>query len=285
MSNFETFATVSASFRDAYGCWIQLLKNLVERGQLVSPRGKVTRELLGATFRLDDMRNNIISHPGRQLNYRFMIAEWLWIALGQNDVETLAKYNKRMREFSDDGITLAGAYGPRIRRQLAHVTSTLSADPNSRQAVLTIWDQSPKPSKDIPCTISMQFIIREDKLHMLVTMRSSDIWLGLPYDIFSFSQIGNSIAGELKVLPGSLMMTLGSSHLYEEHFDLAETVCLEQYQGETFVSPLLPGWPFTSVFRSFTSGTPLVAPWEIYRQALRKTTSLEALSALTEWAS
>src|SRR4029077_7523726 len=135
-----------------------------------------------------DMRYPVVrARPG--LNRRFMAAEALWIIDGRNDVEFLAQHVPKMREFSDDGQTLSGAYGPRIKGQLHYVLDTLRRDRDTRQGALTIWLPSPASSRDLPCTMSMTFQIRDDRLDAHVFMRSSEIWMGLPYDIFSFTMV------------------------------------------------------------------------------------------------
>jgi thymidylate synthase len=128
-----------------------------------------------------------------------------------------------MREFSDDGLTLTGAYGPKIVAQLGYVVDTIYADADTRQATLTLWTPSPVSSKDIPCTVAMDFKLRGGKLNMCVFMRSSDIWLGMPYDMFSFACVAYTVIARLRkhtdfndIEPGFLWITAASSHLYED---------------------------------------------------------------------
>jgi thymidylate synthase len=161
-----------------------------------------------------------------------MAAEALWILDGSDQLSELVRYNPNMAAFSDDGVTLAGAYGPRIMPQIPYVVSKLREDRDTRQAALTIWTPSPAPSKDIPCTVAMDFKVRDGKLNLHVFMRSSDIWLGLPYDVFSFSCVAYLVCSILgDVTPGTLYLTAASSHLYERHWgekigDPPETECL-----------------------------------------------------------
>lgn len=207
--------------------WSNQIKKLLDVETVVSPRGQATQELRHQTmiFPLDSC---IITVPERKLNYRFMLAEAAWILRGRSDVDYLAQYNPNMMQFSDDGCTLAGAYGPPIHRQMQYVTDKLNADPDSRQAALTIWRPNPSPSKDIPCTIAMIFMVRRNLLNVHVFMRSSDIWLGVPYDIFSFSMVGLHVMNHLKwnVRPGSLYLTMASSHLYDRNKDAASQLIL-----------------------------------------------------------
>jgi len=224
-----------------------------------------------------DLTQNILVHPARALNYRFMIAEWLWIAAHRNDVATLARYNKKMAEFSDDGVTLAGAYGPRMADQVDYLLEQLKK-PVSRQAVATIWRPCPAPSKDIPCTVAWQLLAREGKLHGIVTMRSSDVWLGLPYDFHAFTQLNSGVAGEMNLEPGGLTFNLGSSHLYDQDREKALTVLSRPDELRCVRSPRLPGRPPADAILDWSDD--LVHPWSVYRDVLKATTSLEALNRL-----
>lgn len=168
---------------------------------------------------IQDYSYNILYHPERNLNYKFMVAEWLWIANGLDTVKTIAYFNKKYLEFTDDGVVLYGAYGPPWVAQKAYVLKKLRKDPDSRQGVISLWKPSPPDSKDVPCTLTMQYLIREGNLDVVVNMRSSDIYLGIPYDIFTFSQLANEIAFELNVKRGRLIMQIGSSHMYEDDIE------------------------------------------------------------------
>jgi thymidylate synthase len=203
-------------------------------GTVCAPRGKRIRELPHQTV-IVDLSYPVLRCPARGLNYRFLAAEASWICRGSNRLADLTPYNPRMAEFSDDGETLAGAYGPRVLHQLPYVVRTLLQDRDTRQAALTLWTPCPRPSKDVPCTIALDFKIRDNRLNVHAFMRSSDAWLGLPYDVFSFTSVGLLVletynhhrhrcaaqTGEAlpAVRPGTLYLTAASMHLYEEHWD------------------------------------------------------------------
>ncbi len=216
--------------------WLTGLTNLLKGGSHVAPRHRGTIELLQQTFTVDLFRP-VVRCPVRKLNYSFMAAEAYWILTGDDTVAGIAPYNSHIAQFSDDGQKFEGAYGPRIKEQLSWVIGKLLDDPETRQAGIVIWRDKPAPSKDIPCTIAIWFTIRDHRLNTHVFMRSSDIWLGLPYDIFSFSMLGwlvtgrlnelRSQCGELSVLPGTLYLTAASSHLYDTNRATAEEVIRE----------------------------------------------------------
>lgn len=192
--------------------------------RVVRPRGLNTFEHTAPMVLEIDPYYPLVSFAGRKLNYKFAAAEALWIITGRNDLEYLTQYNSNMTKFSDDGITLTGAYGPRINSQLDYVVNALAEDPATRQACLTIWERSPNPSKDIPCTVAMVFQLRDGRLDCHTFMRSSDVFLGLPYDMFSFSMVMRLVldtyhlrsgTSKMSVLLGTLYLYAASSHLYE----------------------------------------------------------------------
>ena len=122
-------------------------------------------------------------------------------------------------KYSDDGNIFYGAYGPQIKPQIDYVINKIIEDINTRQAVATIWIRNPNPSKDIPCTVSVQWLVRDGVLHCINTMRSSDLWLGWPYDIFNFTMLTALIGLKLKengvaVELGNITLQTGSQHLY-----------------------------------------------------------------------
>lgn len=252
------------------------------RGDLTSPRKKLTREQLGVSIRLEDSLSNIIVSDKITTNYRFMVAEWLWMLYGLSSVTPLARYNSKMLEFSDDGVALSGAYGPKIVAQAEYVLRKLREDSDTRQAVMTIWERNPKPSKDIPCTVAAQFIRRHEILNAIWTMRSSDTWLGLKYDIFCFSQMLNYFAGCLGLIPGFLQINLGSSHIYEEHWEAAtEFLGSASFISSPILKPPAPPLLLECLKDGNCEDEELISePWLRYGDVLMSKTSAAALEIL-----
>lgn len=194
-------------------------------GDRVSPRGKMCYETRGVTLVLDDPTQNVVTHRTRRLNYHFMVAEWLWVLHGLSDVTTIAGYNKSISAFSDDNEKFFGAYGPRIRRDLLACEELLRRDHATRQAVMLTWRPEAlwMPTKDVPCTLTWQFFIRKERLELHVSMRSNDVWLGLPYDLYNFTQIQRQLAARLDVGVGPYYHHVGSLHLYEQNIEKAQS--------------------------------------------------------------
>ncbi|UOF79439.1 pyrimidine hmase [Caudoviricetes sp.] len=211
---------------DASSVWLDTLRRILSSGFEVSPRGRLTKELLQHTL-IISMRRPVVTVVERKLNYQFMAAEAHWILSGDDTVAGIAPWNKNIAQFSDDGERFFGAYGPKIVGQLDYVVAKLLADQDTRQAGLTIWRENPPATKDVPCTVAIFANIRDTTLNLHVFMRSSDAWLGVPYDVFNFSMLGHLICcrlndhhrtGEATVVPGRLYLTAASSHLYEPNW-------------------------------------------------------------------
>jgi thymidylate synthase len=207
--------------------WLRNLERVVLDGKAHAPRQQGTQEVLGYSSMID-MRFPVMTVKERKLSFQFMAAEALWILNGDDRVSSIAPYAPSIAKFSDDGERFFGAYGPRVMNQIYGVIEKLAQDQSTRQAVLTTWRQNPPASKDIPCTISAQWLIRDGKIHCIDTMRSSDLWLGWPYDVFNFTSITMFIAlsllwkCNLRLSLGNLWLQAGSQHLYDRDFKRAQ---------------------------------------------------------------
>lgn len=289
----KTYYTAQEMYHD-------VLQQILENGLETSPRGQQTKELLGYGFHLEDAHNNLIAYPDRALNYYFSVAEWLWIMLGQNDVATISRFNSKIADFSDDGVTFSGAYGPLFTEQLSYVLDKLRSDADSRQAVITLWRPRPGYSSDIPCTVVFQYLLREDKLHAVTYMRSNDAWLGLPYDQFNFTRMQAYVAAALDVPAGSYTHLTGSLHLYDWAYEQAGALVEGGYNDSDALSspPLTYPMPHRvrSVFNHLAlhdleapleSGDPLLRdipmPWSMYLRILAYRT-LKETRLPREWA-
>lgn len=247
----------SSSFQNLYK---ETIKTLIESPDFVcSPRGMKVNELLFATLVLENPRNRIVVSPAREPNYGFGVGEFLWYVTGKQDLDTMLYYNKRMKKFSDDGKTLNSAYGHRMfsyvknengidtwTTQWEAALKKLSNDRDTRQAVIHInqpHDQV-KLTRDVPCTLSIMFFIRENKLFMRNQMRSNDIIWGTLYDIYSFTLFHELMLNDLKkVYPelelGPYVHQADSLHLYEQHFEMANKIVAEPFHDVEPQKPII----------------------------------------------
>jgi thymidylate synthase len=223
-----------------------IIKHIIDFGRNVSPRGMITKELIGYSFSLEDPAYNVVTQATRKVSLPFMAAEGMWILSGSNDARLITPYNSNIKAFADDGLFFRGAYGPKVMDQMPYIIQTLRDDPESRQALLTIWRERPGPSKDIPCTITMQFFVRDQRLHMVVYMRSNDAWLGLPYDVYNFTLIQRYVASLLVLDVGRYHHHVGSLHLYQKNWAKAELLLREPLsfipivQSDPLTAPMPP---------------------------------------------
>lgn len=207
---------------DTNSIWKKCISDVMAKGTESSPRGKRISELLGYSYSIQ-MQSSVITLASRKMNYGFMLAEAAWIVSGSNWLDDITPYMKRYSDFSDDGIMLHGAYGPKVVDQLMYVVNCIENDIDTRQAVINIWREKPGISKDIPCTLNMQFLVRNDRLHCVTNMRSQDAVLGMSYDVFTFSMVANMVRillanRGINVGLGVLHVNVGSFHIYQEHF-------------------------------------------------------------------
>ncbi len=204
--------------------WRTAMRHVLSAGDVIAPRGQHCREVRGATLELLYPDHNLLISRKRHLNYHFGVAEWLWMLHGLNDVKTISAYNSKIGAYSDDGETFYGAYGPSLVRDLPRVVELLLRDPDSRQAIVQTWktDALSYKTKDVPCTVTWHFMLRKRELELQVFMRSNDLWLGFPYDVFNFTQIQRWVAAQLNVAPGRYRHTVGSLHIYERDIPAIE---------------------------------------------------------------
>lgn len=196
-------------------------------GREVSPRGMKTVEIEDALILVNNPWATLPLGVGRGVVPGIGAVEALQLLAGVSVPKTVIAVGPQFANYAEDSGLFHGAYGPRTNGQYADVVRKLRDDPDSRQAVVTIWD--PKldnmPSKrDYPCTILHQFRIRDERLNMSVYMRSNDVWLGLGYDGFQFTRVQIALASVLGVEVGTYAHHVGSLHLYEQHYDAATSL-------------------------------------------------------------
>lgn len=214
--------------------YLELIDAVTTRGEPVAPRGIKTLELEDAQLVVADIHKSAPVGLGRKLSSKILAAEMMQWLGGFSDLVQLNDVSGgRFAEYSDDDITLYGAYGPRTYSGFFRAINLLSKDPNTRQAVVPIWHpDEATTTRDLPCTLSWSFRIRNGHLHMTTTMRSNDVWTGVAYDIPIMCRIGDLVAWAL----GSHMRLEGythhaqSLHLYERDREAAAS--LEHWPGK-----------------------------------------------------
>ena len=204
---------------DAFVYWYNKLTENMNNES--SRDGDVVGEIINAITVIKDPTRNICKDI-RDMPMRYAIGEMLWYMSADNDLKSIQMYTKAWDRMSDDGETVNSNYGHCIKYkfgfdQWLYVKNLLVSNSNTRQAVIHIKTADNKPSKDVNCTVCLQFFIRDGKLYLTTYMRSNDLWMGFPYDVFQFTNMQVLMAMELGVEVGTYTHIAGSLHLYERN--------------------------------------------------------------------
>ena len=258
---------------------------------ICAPRGLKIKEKIGCSFRIKNPRDRMLFVPSRKFSVHYLVAELLWYLSGENKTEWISNYSSFWKNISDDGKTANSAYGARIFKpnsaiasssivQWDYIKKELERDPDSRRAVIHIrsaWD-SFSAKLDVPCTLTLQFFIRDEKLHMVTNMRSSDLILGIAYDIPAFTIFQELLAKELNVDLGEYTHISNSLHIYEHHFKMVEKMLsndevthahsLQQKIGEmpeiTMTPPINDLYEFEHRIRSYEDATSIIDELDLF---------------------
>jgi len=174
----------------------------------------------------------VLFHQGRDANPIFHLMESIWMLAGRQDVEFLQQFNSKIGQFSDDQRIFNAAYGYRWRHHFGHdqlleVIEMLRTDPNSRQAVIQIWDHFDllKPTKDKACNTQVIFDTRGNRLNMTVFNRSNDIWWGAyGANAVHFSILQEFVAIATGFKTGVYRQVSNNFHLYTELYNATEYI-------------------------------------------------------------
>lgn len=206
-------------------------------------------------------RQRVLFNPERDANAVFHLMESLWMLAGAQHVSWLEQFSSRISAYAEDDGNIHGAYGYRWRNhfgmdQVAGIVATLQKDPNSRQAVLQMWD----PTEDLlgswrdrPCNTAIYFDCRGGRLNMTVTCRSNDVlWGCYGANVVHMSVLQEVIAAALGVDVGVYRQFSNNWHAY-----------LHNPQVQHFLSkPPLEEYDYYSIS---VDALPLVSPGETWQ--------------------
>ncbi len=231
------------------------LYRLMTHGYESQPRGTATRELLNYNITLKNPRNRVITFPERKTNTRYLLGEFIWYLSGSSEPTGILPYSKFWDNIRNSGaepgykegavnsnygtrlfgkVDAPSAFSTETKRPINQWQQTielLRRDKDTRQAVMNIHVPSDRHTgnKDVPCTLTLQWFIREDRLHLIVNMRSNDVILGFTNDVFQFTMLQEAMLLELRRFYPELKLgfyyhNAGSMHIYDRHFEMARGV-------------------------------------------------------------
>ena len=216
----------------------------------------------GTSFKLD-LSNGRLPIPGNRAYFPHVAAaEAAWQTLGTQDPTFILKHAPKLwSKFVEDEV-LKTAYGYRWTRhfgrdQIALAVEALRADPTNRQVWVQAWDPAadglgqPNQPKNIPCPLGFSLTRSDNRLHISVFLRSSDVFVGLPYDVMGYALLLDMLSAELGVVPGTMHFTLAHAHIYEPHWEAAYVSITDGMHPDGGWArrhePALPCWSWTSV--------------------------------------
>ena len=183
-----------------------------------------TKALFNVGFTLENpsQKNINVLNPDRKFNLEYAEAEWQWYLSGDPSIDKLGEINGSIppiwEKMADSDRQVRSNYGWQWERehQLDKVIQMLKVYPDTRQAVLSIYDGKEISTyrKDTPCTYAVQFTILDNKLHMAVLMRSNDLWFGFCNDQYCFASLQELVAERLSIELGTYYHFAHNLHLY-----------------------------------------------------------------------
>lgn len=179
--------------------------------------------------------NNIKDHfpllTLKKTNFNAIKHELIWFLQGDTNIAYLNKHGIHIWDaWADKDGNLGPVYGYQWRRrggidQIAQAIELIRTEPNSRRIIVDAWNpEMQKYMRLPPCHCMFQFQVQNQKLNCMVTMRSADLFLGLPFDIASYALLTCMIAQVTGLKPGDLVFALGDTHIYRNHITQAKTM-------------------------------------------------------------
>jgi thymidylate synthase len=236
---------------NAAEAFVHLLAAVRSGGTLHESRAGTTKELLHQSVTIESPLERCIVVPHRNNDVFAAIAETIWVIAGRADMDFLTRYVKRAADFSDDGVRWRAGYGPRLRNwggktdQLAAIVAELRGNPESRRAVISLFDPASdlSPSKDVPCTDWLQFSLRDGELSLAVTVRSNDLFWGFSgINTFEWSVLHEMVAAWLGASVGQVTYFIGSLHVYGRHFERTNQILSARPGPDVYPSPATPAF-------------------------------------------
>jgi thymidylate synthase len=169
----------------------------------------------------------------KKLHLKSIIYELLWFLRGETNVTYLREHGVNIwNEWARENGELGPVYGAQWRSwtgsdgrsidQISQVIDQIKTNPNSRRLIVSAWNVGEIPKMALPpCHLLFQFYVANGKLSCQLYQRSADIFLGLPFNIASYSLLTMMVAEACDLEPGEFVLTLGDAHLYSNHFEQA----------------------------------------------------------------
>jgi thymidylate synthase len=214
--------------------YLDLLRDILDHGAPKSDRtGTGTRSIFGRQLRFD-LQAGFPLLTTKKLHTRSIIHELLWFIRGETNVQYLKEHGVSIwDEWADERGELGPIYGRQWRSwpapdgrtidQLSQVIERIGADPDSRRLIVSAWNVAQLDEMALPpCHALFQFYVAGGRLSCQLYQRSADVFLGVPFNIASYSLLTIMVAQVTGLAPGDFIHTFGDVHLYLNHREQAE---------------------------------------------------------------
>lgn len=215
--------------------YIDGLRHVFDTGVDRAGRNGKTRAVFGMQMRFN-MEDGFPAVTTKKLAFRSMKAELLGFLRGYDHVDQFQKlgtqiWNANAEAWGRDG-SLGRIYGVQWRRwktengtidQLGDVIKQIQNNPYSRRHIVSAWNAAELDQMALePCHVLYQFFVADGKLSMQTYLRSCDMFLGVPFNIASYSLLLHIVAQVTALAPSEFVLTLGDAHIYHEHLEAVE---------------------------------------------------------------
>ncbi len=214
--------------------YLNLMNHVLENGTPKEDRtGTGTISVFGHQMRFN-LAEGFPLVTTKKIHLKSVIYELLWFLKGQGNINYLKENGVRIwDEWADEKGNLGPVYGVQWRSwpasngktidQISTLIEGLKNNPNSRRHLVSAWNVSELDNMALPpCHTFFQFYVANNKLSCQLYQRSADIFLGVPFNIASYSLLTLMIAQVCGFEPGDFVHTLGDAHLYSNHLDQAK---------------------------------------------------------------
>jgi len=211
--------------------YLDLMTRVMEEGTLKSDRtGTGTKSVFGHQMRFD-LSKGFPCVTTKKLHLKSIIHELLWFLKGDTNIKYLRENGVRIwDEWADKNGDLGHVYGYQWRSwpapdgkhvdQISEVVDTLKENPDSRRIIVSAWNVGEVKQMALPpCHAFFQFYVADGKLSCQLYQRSADIFLGVPFNIASYSLLTIMMAQVCNLQVGDFIHTLGDAHIYTNHFE------------------------------------------------------------------
>jgi len=208
--------------------YLDLLNHIKENGIYKEDRtGTGTKSVFGYQMRFD-LSKGFPLLTTKKLHWKSIVYELLWFIKGDTNIKYLQDNGVRIwNEWADENGDLGPVYGKQWRSwksedkvidQLSDVVERIKINPNDRRLIVSAWNVGELDKMALPpCHLLFQFYIADGKLSLQLYQRSADVFLGVPFNIASYSLLLMIIAKECGLEPGEFIHTLGDAHIYSNH--------------------------------------------------------------------